>query len=196
MGKAREAAGRPAEAAGTREAAVVDAEASGSRVARATVTAARAEALLRERKSREALALLDGATVEGLPPETEAEVRLVSLGALLEGSTDAGRIDAALESARRAVDGAGGGGGDPARAGRRRRGGGRRAAAAGAGAAAREAYRLAAAAAQAGGRAPGPHLLDALRGLERRAPDPAAAQAARLRLREAAEEMRARAGGA
>ena len=226
MGKALEAAGRPAEAAGTREAAVVDAEASGSRVARATVTAARAEALLRERKSREALALLDGATVEGLPPETEAEVRLVSLGALLEGSTDAGRIDAALESARRAVERALVGGGDPdlevrlllgrglraeaAGAGEGGRGGGgdrplgggpppgggRGGAAAGAGAAAREAYRLAAAAAQAGGRAPGPHLLDALRGLERRAPDPAAAQAARLRLREAAEEMRARAGGA
>ncbi len=195
LGRALEAAGRPADASRAREEAGADAEASGSRVARASAAAARAEALLRDRRPREALSLLDGATVEGLPPETEAEVRLVALGALLEGSTDRARIDGALEAARRAVERALEGGGDPDLEVRLLLGRARRAESGGDLPAAREAFGKAAAAARAPGRFPGPWLLEALRGLERTAPTAEEAEAARQRHLEAAEEILARSGG-
>ncbi|HEU4395122.1 MAG TPA: hypothetical protein VFS92_06120, partial [Planctomycetota bacterium] len=169
-----------------------EAEASGSRSARSSALASRAAALVREKRGREALSLLDGATAEGLPPEVEAEVRLVALGALLEASGDARRIDAALEAAREAVERATRAGGDADLAVRLALGRAGRAEAAGDRSAAAAAYRDAAAAATADGRPPGGLLVDALRGLARATADRGEADRARDRAREAAEEVRAR----
>ncbi len=196
LAKALEAAGGAEEAGRVREAAAEDALASGSAAARAATLAARAEALVRGNRAREALALLDGSTVDGLPPEVEAEVRLVSLGALLEGSKDAARIDAALEAAARAVERALEGGGDPDFPLRLCLGRARWAEAAGEREAAHAEYARAAGESAAGGRPPGPLLVDALRGAARTAPSREEGDRALARAREAAEEFRARAEGA
>lgn len=192
LAKALDASGAGEEAARVREAASADARDSGSPAARASALAARAEALVRGDRAREALVLLDDATVEGLPPEVEAEVRLVALGALLEGSTDAARVDAALEAAARAVERAVQGGGDPDLPVRLRLGRARRAEAAGDRALAHGEYARAAAEASGGGRPAGPLLVDALRGASRTAPSREEGERALVRAREAAEEIRAR----
>jgi tetratricopeptide (TPR) repeat protein len=192
--RAREGAGDGDGAARAREEASAAARDSGSAAARSAALASRAGALVREKKVREALALLDGATVEGLPPEIEAEVRLITLGALLDGSADGERIEAAVAAAHESVEKAVATSGDLDLRVRLRLLRARRAEGAGDSGGAAAAFREAAAAASEDGRAPGPLLLEALRGLGRTAPDPAEAARAKVRAREAGEEMRARAG--
>jgi tetratricopeptide (TPR) repeat protein len=178
----------------SREEAAEEARSSGSAAARSAALAAKAEVLVREKRGREALALLDGATVEGLPPEVEAEVRLVVLGALLDGSSDDARIDTALEAAGDSVGKALVSGGDPDLAVRLGLLRARRAEARGDRLGSAEAFREAVASAGTEGRIPDGLLVEALRGLSRTAPDPAEADRARARAREAGEEIRARAG--
>jgi hypothetical protein len=149
--------------------------------------------MVRQKRVREALSLLDGATVEGLPAEVEAEVRLVTLGALVEGSSDGDRIDAAEAAARAAVGRAVATGGDRDLEVRFRLLRARRAEASADRAGAAAAFREAAAAASEEGRAPDALLLEALHGLSRSAPDAAEAGRARARARDAGEEIRARA---
>ncbi len=189
------AAGLEAEADDVREEATREAEASGSAAARALARVARAAALERAGRARDALALLEGFPAEVLPPEGDAEFHLVRLAALVgcEGCPEAD-VEVAHAAAVAAVERARTWDGDEDALVRLRIVEARLALARGLREDGARAYREAVAVAGRPRAVLRPLLLEALAGLAGATGDPAEAAEAERAAGEVREELRARRG--